>query len=127
MEPVKKFLEDPEACAAANPVAAAPAAGGGGRRREEGGEEGRGRGGGGRGRGLRPFRLSAPRRRRARGRMQEFLGRLCSLGKTRCKQQQQSSRRPARGRAREGPAVYHYCADRQGRPALPRLPRSSLG
>jgi len=30
MEPVKKFLEDPEAYAAANPVAAAPAAGGGG-------------------------------------------------------------------------------------------------
>jgi len=30
MEPVKKFLEDPEAYATANPVAAAPAAGGGG-------------------------------------------------------------------------------------------------
>merc|ERR1712176_1569540 len=30
VEEVKKFLEDPEAYAAANPVAAAPAAGGGG-------------------------------------------------------------------------------------------------
>merc|ERR1712087_698971 len=30
VEPVKAFLEDPEAYAAANPVAAAPAAGGGG-------------------------------------------------------------------------------------------------
>ena len=30
MEEVKKFLEDPSAYAAANPVAAAPAAGGGG-------------------------------------------------------------------------------------------------
>eukprot|EP00438_Fugacium_kawagutii_P023326 Skav233859 [mRNA] locus=scaffold6119:260:4747:+ [translate_table: standard] len=35
VEDVKKFLEDPDAYAAANPVAAAPAAGGGGEAKKE--------------------------------------------------------------------------------------------
>merc|ERR1711972_964830 len=35
VEEVKKFLEDPDAYAAANPVAAAPAAGGGGAEKKE--------------------------------------------------------------------------------------------
>merc|ERR1712196_573922 len=54
VEQVKQFLDDPEAFAAANPVASAPAAGGGGGEASCGG-----RGGRGRRYGLRPVWLNA--------------------------------------------------------------------